>query len=149
LSKIKWTHIGGGELEEKMKKKAVTKLGGIEVEWMGTLDNCDIKKYYATNKIDIFVNVSRHEGIPVSIMEALSFGIPVLATDVGGVSEIVTDMNGILLPVESCPEKICDAMLKIISQNSYEYRKQIRENLHVNYDAKNNYRKFIQNVIGA
>ena len=38
---------------------------------------------------DLFVQVSSSEGVPVSIMEALSFGIPVLATNVGGVGEIV------------------------------------------------------------
>ena len=44
------------------------------------------------------MNVSESEGIPVSIMEASSFGIPVIATNVGGVGEIVENgYNGLLL----------------------------------------------------
>ena len=40
--------------------------------------------------IDLFINTSSSEGVPVSIMEALSVGIPIIATDVGGTKEIVT-----------------------------------------------------------
>lgn len=41
--------------------------------------------------------MSDSEGIPVSIMEAMSFGIPVIARNVGGMSEIVNEENGLLL----------------------------------------------------
>ncbi|MFR4320263.1 MAG: glycosyltransferase [Blautia massiliensis (ex Durand et al. 2017)] len=44
------------------------------------------------------MNVSSSEGIPVSIMEATSFGIPGIATDAGGTKEIIRDKeNGVLL----------------------------------------------------
>ncbi len=53
------------------------------------------------NKADIFVLTSKFEGLPLSICEAMSVGIPVLATNVGGVSEMVTnDHNGYLIPKE-------------------------------------------------
>ena len=45
--------------------------------------------YYKNNIIDIFINLSASEGIPVSIMDAISFGIPCIATNVGGTGEIV------------------------------------------------------------
>ena len=48
-------------------------------------------------EVFFFVNVSESEGIPVSIMEAASFGIPIIATDVGGTSEIVDNSNGFLI----------------------------------------------------
>ena len=54
--------------------------------------------YYNTYEIDLFVNLSTIEGVPVSIMEAQSSGIPVLATDVGSSKEIVDDDNGFLIP---------------------------------------------------
>jgi len=41
--------------------------------------------------------VSETEGLPVSMMEAISFGIPILSTDVGGCKEIVTSETGILI----------------------------------------------------
>ena len=48
-----------------------------------------------------YVNLSTSEGIPVSIMEAMSYGIPVVATDVGGTSEaVVTGRSGLLIGVD-------------------------------------------------
>ena len=45
----------------------------------------------------MFINLSSSEGIPVSIMEAQSFGIPVIATNVGGSGEIVVSETGVLV----------------------------------------------------
>lgn len=59
-----------------------------------------VMKYYATHEIDWFMLLSTSEGLPVSILEAMSFGVPVIATDVGGVSEAVDDETGLLLPVD-------------------------------------------------
>lgn len=52
---------------------------------------------YSEHPVDVFINLSTNEGVPVSIMEAISFDIPIVATDVGGTSEIVTDETGILV----------------------------------------------------
>lgn len=52
---------------------------------------------------DLFLNISESEGVPFSIMEALSAGIPVMATDVGGTAEIIDDTVGRLLPKELTP----------------------------------------------
>jgi len=48
------------------------------------LPHNDVLNYYASNPVDVFINTSSSEGLPVSIMEAMSFGIPVIATNVGG-----------------------------------------------------------------
>ncbi|MBL3200697.1 glycosyltransferase, partial [Klebsiella pneumoniae] len=55
----------------------------------GTVPHETIISFFAANPVHLFLNLSTMEGIPVSIMEAISFGIPVVATDVGAVSEIV------------------------------------------------------------
>jgi glycosyltransferase involved in cell wall biosynthesis len=54
--------------------------------------------FYTEQPFDLFVNVSASEGVPFSIMEAFSVGIPVMATNVGGTGEIVNEQVGMLLP---------------------------------------------------
>lgn len=48
------------------------------------LGNQLVYDFYRNNDVDVFVNLSESEGIPVSIIETISFGVPVVATDVGG-----------------------------------------------------------------
>lgn len=71
----------------------------------------DVRELLAT--ADIFVLSSAHEGLPVSIMEAMSAGLPIVATMVGGVPEAVTDgTTGLLVPAGS-PERLADAILRL------------------------------------
>lgn len=98
---ICWTHFGGGTDEEKIKAMADTKLGGksnIHFHFAGQTAHDDILKYYTENHVDLFVNSSDHEGIPVSVMEAMAAGIVCAARDVGGNSELIVNHdNGFLL----------------------------------------------------
>lgn len=96
---IKWIHFGDGALFEKLKEHAHSSLDkkpNIKYEFMGRRSNEDILKYYSQNDIDLFVNVSSSEGCPVSIMEAMSYGIPIVATAVGE-AELVISGNGLIL----------------------------------------------------
>lgn len=62
---------------------------------------------------DLMVMSSLTEGLPVSIMEAMSQGLPIVATAVGGVPEAVTDgRNGLLVPSGS-PEALADAIGRV------------------------------------
>lgn len=96
-----WTHIGEGkgfmDLSRETEKKDNQYL---KVNLLGKMTNDDIHKFYIENNIDLFVNYSTSEGIPVSIMEAIAYGVPVVATDVGGNSEIVNDSYGAIVPVD-------------------------------------------------
>ena len=69
----------------------------------GNVDNAALLEDYITENYYLFVNVSSSEGIPVSIMEASSVGIPCLATDVGGTGEIISDgVNGLSSCARGC-----------------------------------------------
>jgi glycosyltransferase involved in cell wall biosynthesis len=60
-------------------------------------ETSEIYSYY--EKSDIYLLVSRFEAFPISIVEAMAFGLPIVATNVGGVSELIEDgVNGYLVP---------------------------------------------------
>jgi N-acetyl sugar amidotransferase len=81
----------------------------VRFEFKGFVLNQEIKKYFANNPVDLFVNTSQYEGLPISMMEAMSYGIPCVGTDVGGVSEIIEDQkNGYLLPVDFLPKDLAN-----------------------------------------
>jgi glycosyltransferase involved in cell wall biosynthesis len=61
---------------------------------------------------DLFVLASDHEGLPVTVMEALTLGVPVVATAVGGLPEVVTGENGILV-APGDPQALADAIVRV------------------------------------
>ena len=69
-------------------RREVEGLSSVRVELRGRLPNAELLAEYGRRHFDLFVNVSSREGLPISIMEACGCGIPVLATDVGGVAEM-------------------------------------------------------------
>ena len=115
--RIDWHHIGSGPLLGDLQDLAQAKLGNL-ISWrfLGQLTHDQVMDYYRTRPVDILMNVSSSEGIPVSIMEAQSCGIPVIATAVGGTPEIVNDQNGKLLPADPSPREIAQAIQKIIPE---------------------------------
>ena len=140
---IRWYHFGDGPLREQLEQKAQELPPNVEYQFMGLVNNEELMRFYQTNHVDAFINVSSSEGVPVSIMEGLSFSIPAIATDVGGTHEIIFDgINGYLLPVDFTNEMFCTAISKVIDpQNRDELRKQARRvwentcNAGVNFPA--------------
>lgn len=55
------------------------------------------KKNYLLNTCDIYVLPSYHEGLPISILEAMSYGMPIISSNVGGIPEIIDQKNGIII----------------------------------------------------
>jgi len=144
--KVKWTHIGGGPLETKLISKGKAASNNIEIEFLGNMKNPEIHKHYQNNFYDAFINVSSSEGIPVSIMEAQSYEIPVIATDVGGVSEIVNAEVGYLLPSDPTVKEVRDAILSVRDDAWAMKRKMAYENWKTNYSAEKNYTEFAANL---
>lgn len=94
-----WTHFGDGNLLNELKKRArKNKLKNIEINFVGYKENSIILDFYEKEPINVFITTSLSEGgRPISVQEALSYGIPVIATNVGGIPEIVNNDNGFLL----------------------------------------------------
>lgn len=98
---VQWVHFGGGPELERLRMRAKSLPAHIRAELLGATANADILKHYATAPVDLAVHLSNSEGgVAVALQEAASFGIPLLATDAGGVRELVGPETGILLPLE-------------------------------------------------
>jgi len=90
------------------------------------------------------MNVSVTEGTPVAVMEAISCGIPVMATAVGGNPEIVSEQNGRLLSPNPTPDEIAEAILSILDNPdlAIEKRKGSRQVWQEKYNASQNFQAF-------
>ncbi|EJQ45312.1 hypothetical protein IEQ_04486 [Bacillus cereus BAG6X1-2] len=119
-----WTHIGGGPEFERIKKLAKSKLNMEQVKFTGFVKNQEVLNWYKENPATVFVNLSASEGVPVAIMEAISMGLPVIATDVGGTREIVENgKNGYLLDKDCTVKEIVESLNEFHSMGSEQYKK--------------------------
>jgi glycosyltransferase involved in cell wall biosynthesis len=147
--RFEWIHIGYGPLEEELKILAKTSLPkNIYFQFLGNLSRKQVFSFYRNNPVDVFINVSSSEGIPVTIMEAESCGIPIIATAVGGNPEIVTGEVGFLLGENPTPREIADTICNVIENPvpAMEKRANSRKNWNKNYNSDNNYVYFIKKL---
>lgn len=143
--KFRWTHIGGGDRRHvECALKAPPK--NLVVNFAGHLNNSSVYDFYESNKGDLFLNLSESEGIPVSMMEACSVGLPIVATDVGGVSEIVTPDNGILVDANPAESDVVTAIQFFIDANAdlrQVFRASAYDVWHTFFSSEVNYNRFL------
>ena len=142
---FEWVHIGGGALQAEVEAYADATLpGNVSHRFTGSLANDAVMEHYRQSPVDAFVNVSESEGVPVSIMEAESCGIPVIATAVGGTPEIVSGATGILLPENPDPRDIAEAIGRLAADpdSARAMRSACRENWERRYNADRNFSAF-------
>ncbi|OGC44540.1 hypothetical protein A2V54_02385 [candidate division WWE3 bacterium RBG_19FT_COMBO_53_11] len=147
---VEWHHFGEGFLRTQLQDLAKSVLP-TTVNWIfhGQIPNQEVFDFYRSNPVDVFINVSESEGIPVSIMEAQSLGIPVIATAVGGTPEIVNNNNGFLLESSPSPEGVADALNKMTSQRKeiLAKRRASKETWRTLYNSETNYKVFFNNLV--
>jgi glycosyltransferase involved in cell wall biosynthesis len=82
------------------------------VKFMGTIQPKDILLYYAI--ADVFLLSSIMEGHPISLLEAMAYSKPIVATKVGGIPETIkTQRNGLLVEKQS-PKKLAEAICTVL-----------------------------------
>ncbi len=98
LPLIHITCVGDGA--ERIELEEFARINGIEknVAFIGARPNEEIYKYLAES--NIYILMSKNEGLPISIIEALRAGLGVISTNVAGIPELVNDTNGILIEPE-------------------------------------------------
>ena len=100
--------IGDGVLRKEMERFA-EELGVLEaVSFLGSRDNV----YPHLHQADVFLLPSKFEGMPMTIIEAMGTGLPIVASAVGGVPDMLTNEESGLL-VSSEPERIAEAVIRL------------------------------------
>ncbi len=151
VKEIEWIHFGDGILKGSLEQLAKNILQPVKIKFrfMGHVTNEELLKYYSLHQVDLFINTSSTEGIPVSIMEAQAYGIPVIATDTGGLKEIISKETGSLLPVSLKHEDLAKEIeyyLNLPEKESEIIKVNAYNNWHLNFNALSNYGNFIKEV---
>ncbi len=137
---IEWTHIGGGPMMEKLEQMVSERQeSNVDAKLLGAMNHDEVIDYYTKHSFDVFINLSTIEGVPVSIMEAISCDIPVVATNVGGNSEVVTKETGLLVSSDPPPNEVAEAIKKVM-QSRFEPRLFWEKH----YNAAKNYETFAE-----
>ena len=105
--------VGQGELEEELKKK-VSDLGlKKSVIFEGVKPEC----FSYMNEADMFVMTSLWEGLPITLIEAMGTGLPIVTSNVGGIPDIIESYkNGII--VEGTIENFKKEIINLIEEES-------------------------------
>ena len=105
-ARLRLAIVGDGPLREKLAQKAQD-AGVPELVWFAGARN-DIPELMRS--FDVFTLSSIAEGTPVTLLEAMACGLPVVATKVGGIPEVVQDgVNGALVPASN-PQALAEAL---------------------------------------
>lgn len=149
---IVWTHLGAGPQFGAVREFAAGRLpANIRAEFPGSQDNAEVFRRYNRGDISLFVNTSASEGLPVSIMEAFSCGIPAVAPKVGGIPEIVTDgVNGYLFDVDASPETIAALVRRVMELENDEYTelcRAARRTFEEKFCDSRNYSEFYRKLL--
>ncbi|MDD3565960.1 MAG: glycosyltransferase family 4 protein [Methanothrix sp.] len=147
-----------GPLEEEIRQQ-IAELGLEKiVHLVGRIPYGKLLDMYKIGEVDVVVLPSivtsdgEREGIPVALMEAMAYGIPVISTETGGIPELLKDGAGLLVPPESS-EKLAEAIAQLmsnrdlrmsLSQKGYERILEdfnLRKNIAILFDMMDKYRR--------
>ena len=102
------------------------------------------------DELDLYINTSKHEGIPMSVLEAMAHGIPVIAPDVGGLREMIENgVDGFLVRSRD-PGEYANICVKLIENKELRDRISIagREKIVRYFSAEKMANSYIKSYIG-
>jgi glycosyltransferase involved in cell wall biosynthesis len=124
--------------------KARTEQLGIEKNFklVSFISDKDLPSYY--NTADFFILPSKSgEGLPLVALEAMACGLPVIATDVGGIREIIIEGYGKIVPPND-PDSLAEAILNVSNSKLASCRTGLREKVEKKYSWDQNVRKLME-----
>ena len=106
--------VGGGPLEKRLKREA--EKAGLGRGFLMLGERTEARELLSL--FDIFVLPSLWEGLPLALLEAASFGKPIIASDIDGVREVIKDgETGILVPPGS-PGRLAEAIIRLLEDRT-------------------------------
>jgi glycosyltransferase involved in cell wall biosynthesis len=100
--------IGEGDEFDRLRKQAETLRITDRIVWHGPIANAGS----LLTAFDAFVLSSRTEGTPIALLEAMNAGVPIVATRVGGVPDVISSSHALLVPAEQ-PRVIAQALSEL------------------------------------
>jgi glycosyltransferase involved in cell wall biosynthesis len=111
---------GEGEMKQYFMKKAISKNINRNINWLDSLNPSNVQNTIVN--YNCLMSSSLYESFGVTLIEALSVGVPIIASDCGGPKDIVNEINGILVPNNN-PVEFAVAMNTMIN-TYYQYSKE-------------------------
>lgn len=148
---IEWHHFGGTPDQCSRLQSAIEQIdpNQVAVKFWGYQPHSRLIEFYKERRVSLFVNLSSSEGVPVSIMEALSFGIPALATDVGGTSEaVISGQSGLLISLDAAdnPVRLAKLTHKALQPGGEIEASRPRKLWSQRFSAKTNYSELVSSL---
>lgn len=142
---VEWIHIGGDMLQfEKLDEAKII------YSFCGQLNHQNVINKFIEYRPDLFITLSLTEGgVPVSIQEAFSMGIPAVGTCVGGIPEIITNDNGILVDVNDSADIIANKIIRyanLSNQKKQMYSEKAYLTWERKFNASTNAERFINQL---
>ena len=141
LPEVKALIIGDGRDRSLLEKFCHEKGLSDRVLFSGHQER--VADYYGI--IDLLVLPSLSEGLPNTVLEAMSFSVPVLATAVGGVPEVIQDGNGVVVPPND-PEALSEKMIELLKNDAMRRAMGLKgqQSLHPRFAPE----KRVQRIVG-
>jgi glycosyltransferase involved in cell wall biosynthesis len=124
IRNFKCTFYGDGPLKEKLRELIIERKLTKRIVINGhEIPHEELMQLYRGGKVDLVLLPSvitedgDFEGIPVSLMEAMSYAIPVISTNTGSIPELISNKTGILVDPEN-PRELANAILYLMRQKS-------------------------------
>ena len=130
--KISYLHIGDGPLMKDLSQVVSVAPTNLNIKLTGALHNSYVHEILSTHYFDLSILLSESEGCPIALCEAISYGIPIVATSVDGIPEIINGGGGISL--DPCPDyEAFEKAVLTIKANSATFRSDALKNWNDNF----------------
>lgn len=125
--------IGDGELRGELEQLA----GDLDITawvhftgWRG-----DVADIYAD--LDLNILVSKNEGTPVTLIEGMACGVPLVSTDVGGIGDFTDARCGTVVAADATPEQVAEAMQTYLAKPRDQLRlsEAVRKQIHSDFNV--------------